>query len=151
MDQVKNIEALWKQPARFEMPLPKGPGCKYALEFGEWALDLVSRVDRDNLIEVNQAFIKLTKQYSSWYNLSPPEHRYRAGPRGHKCIFHVFMAALDQLLAYEMRIGPPVYIPPPPPPPPPPAPRIEIVKVPVVSPFANQGSLLGLDVEEYDD
>ncbi len=140
MDQVKNIEILWQQPARFELPIPSGPGCKYALEFGEWVLGIISGVDRDDRIELNQAILKLTKQYANWYNLVPPEHRYRAGPRGHKCIFHVFMAGLDQLLAHELRIGPPVYVPPPPPP------RIERVEVPVpmISSFSDQGSLLGL-------
>lgn len=137
--------------SRVRLPRPQNRDtCMYAEGFSAWVRDLFDRVDLKDLMQIHQATLQLTMQYHQWYAQAPQAHQVRVGPKGHLCIFHVFIHALNDLMEARTSLDPPTYFPPPPPPPPPP-PRIEIVKVPMVPSFANQGALLGLDIEEADD
>lgn len=120
--------------------------CPHAKQFSHWVQALFERMDLQDRMQVQQAILQLTLQYHQWYQQVPQAHRVRVGPKGHLCIFHVFMAALDELMVARVDIDPPIYTPPPPPP------RTEYVKVPVpmVPSFSDQGTLLGLDIGEAD-
>ena len=127
--------------ARVRLPRPQDRDtCAYAEGFSIWARDLLDKVDLKDRLQVHQAILQLTLQYYQWYFQVPQAHQVRVGPKGHLCIFHVFIHALNDLMQARDNLDPPTYFPPPPPP------RIERVEVPVpmIPSFSDQGSLLGL-------
>lgn len=109
-------------------------GCEAAEEYYDWVSVHLTEIDDADLVDINQKIILVTTRYHDWYNRVPEKHRVRVGRRGHECIFHVFMMALDVLIEAKTKLNPPLYIPSPPPPP-----------LPVL--FEDQPTLLGLKVE----
>lgn len=130
---------------RVRLPRPQEREmCAHAKHFSRWVLDLRDRIDMEDRMRVQQAILQLTLQYYQWYLQVPQAHQVRVGPKGHRCIFHVFMHALNDLMEARARLDPPIYVPPPPPP------ETQYVKVPVpmVPAFEDQGTLLGLSMGE---
>ena len=142
MDRAVNADSYWSESPQFELPAAQAPGCKYAKAFEQWAYSSLANFDLDDLTQINQAALLMTKRYRALYQQVPQSHRHRSSPHGHKCIFHVFMEWQIRFMAAELELDPPLHFPPPPPP------RIERVEVPVpmVPSFADQGTLVGLDL-----
>jgi hypothetical protein len=140
MDRPVNADSYWSELPQFDLPAAQAPGCKYARTFEQWAYTTLANLDLGDLTQLNQAALMVTKQYRALYQQVPQAHRYRSNPRGHRCIFHVFMEWQIRLMAAELELDPPLYTPPPPPP--------EIVRVevpvPMVPSFSDEGTLLGL-------
>ena len=90
-------------------------GCEAAEEFYDWVSVHLAEIDEQIWLTFNQKIILVTSRYHEWYNRVPEKHRVRVGRRGHQCIFHVFMAALDELIEVKTKMDPPLYFPPPPP------------------------------------
>jgi hypothetical protein len=95
------------------VPKSEFVGCEAAEEFYGWVAIHLAELDRENLVAVHQKIILVTSKYHEWYNRVPEQHRVRVGRRGHQCIFHVFMAALDELIEAKTKMDPPLYFPPP--------------------------------------
>ena len=147
MDKPVNADSYWSELPQFELPAAQAPECKYAKALEQWAYSSLANLDLSDLMQLNQAALLMTKQYRALYQQVPQTHRYRASPRGHRCIFHVFMEWQIRFMAAELELDPPLYTPPPPPP------RIERVEVPVpmVPAFSDQGTLIGLDIGSRDE
>lgn len=117
--------------------------CDFAESFSNWTEKLLEKTDTADRMWIQQAILQLTLQYYQWYVHAPPAHQTRIGPKGHLCIFHVYMHALDSLMAMRDALDPPIHVPPAPPP------QIERIVVekpyPVIPSFSDQGTLLGLE------
>jgi hypothetical protein len=139
--------------SRVRVRLPR-PGeremCVHAEKFQSWVRDLFDKIDLEDRMQVHQAILQLSIQYYQWYFQVPQNHQVRVGPKGHLCIFHVFMHAFNDLMEVRTDLDPPLYTPPPPPPPPPRVERVE-VPVPMVPSFSDQGTLLGLNIGSRDE
>ena len=130
--------------SRVRLPHPRDRvKCDFAENFSSWTETLLEKTNTADRVQLHQAILQLTLQYYQWYMRVPQAHQTRVGPKGHSCIFHVFMDALDSFMSVRDALDPPVYVPPPPPP------QIERIVVekpyPVIPSFSDQGTLLGLD------
>lgn len=133
---------------RVRLPRPQERElCDHAKGFASWVRELLEKIDMKDRLQVHQAILQLTLQYYQWYFQVPQAHQVRVGPKGHVCIFHVFMHGLNDLIEARTDLDPPVYVPPPPPP------RVERVEIPVpmMPAFSDQGSLLGLNIGQRDE
>ena len=120
-----SIDAIWRRFDDFDLPEPRVDLCPYAQAFHDWAVRAHDLGRDPSIISVKQAKIWLIDKYFDWYSIAPRQHRYHLNPRGHTCIFQVFVEFYQQLRALELSLTPLVLIQsPPPPPPPPPPPRI---------------------------
>ena len=139
---------------RVRLPRPgERETCIHAEKFQGWVRELFDKTELEDRMQVHQAILQLSIQYYQWYFQVPQNHQVRVGPKGHLCIFHVFMHAFNDLMEVRTDLDPPIYTPPPTPPTPPPPPEIVRVEVPVpmVPSFSDEGSLLGLDIGSRND
>ena len=93
--------------------------CRYAQAFSGWAAQALDLGEEPNVVAVNQAKVLLVDKYFDYFSVVPKRHRYHSSPRGHICIFQVFLQYYQQLRALELSLTPPMLFLPPPPPPPP--------------------------------
>ena len=88
-------------------------GCEAPEEYFAWVQKHLTELDLEEPIAINQEILLVTLKYHEWYSQVTEIHRVRVGRRGHECIFHVFMMALDTLIEAKTKLNPPVYFPPP--------------------------------------
>lgn len=127
--------------SRVRLPDPRHRDmCGFAESFSNWTEKLLEKTDTTDRMWIQQAILQLTLQYYQWYVQVPQAHQTRVGPKGHLCIFHIYIHALDSLMSVRDALDPPVYVSPP---------QIERIVVekpyPVIPSFSDQGTLLGLE------
>ena len=119
MDTKENLfDDSWRRFDDFEFQEPVDV-CSYAQAFSDWAARTLDISQNPSVVLVNQAKVLLVDKYYEWYSIVPKRHRYHLSPRGHTCIFQVFLQFYQQLKALELSLTPPLLFLPPPPPPPP--------------------------------
>lgn len=87
--------------------------CEYAHHFRTWAQTYCEpAIKSGDLVQINQAKLRLLDRYFEWRAAVPKAHRNRIGMHGHSCIFHVFERTYQALKLAELSIsGPLLYIP----------------------------------------
>ena len=117
---------IWRRFEDFEFAGVTENFCRYARAFASWA-NATLHIDDAGLVELNQSKVLLVDKYFEFFSIVPKDHRYYFHPKGHICIFQVFLDTYRRIKARELSLTPPMlFIPPPPKPPlpPPPAPQI---------------------------
>lgn len=113
------FEEIWSRFDDFEFAEESVKYCRFAQAFSDWvdrALDIDGNLD---IVAVNQAKVLLVDKYFEFFNVVGKGHRYHFSPRGHFCIFHVFLKTYQELKALELSLTPPLLFLPRRPPPPP--------------------------------
>lgn len=114
------FDTIWTRFGDFEFAEEPVNFCCYAEEFAEWANGLVATVAQEpSVVSVNQAKLLLQDKWHDWRSIVPKRHRDRLSPKGHTCIFQVYVLAYSQLRVVELSLTPPLLFLPPPPPQPP--------------------------------
>lgn len=80
--------------------------CPYAQKFIQWTEKLLSENESFDVIGINQAKLKLLDKYFDWFQSVSNVHRFRASPRGHTCIYHVFAQTYIKLRQIELSLNP---------------------------------------------
>ena len=119
MELNPSFGTIWNRVDEFEVPREIIEWCPYARKFAEWAASLIQTSTQGDLVRVNQAKILLVDKYFEFRSYVPKSHRNRIGSGGHRCIYHVFEQAYENLRLLELSLTPPMLFLPPPPPPPP--------------------------------
>jgi len=122
--QRPHFDIIWEQFDDFEFSEQPARLCRYAQAFSDWTAQTLDICQDSTIVEVNQAKVLLIDKYFEYFSIVPKRHRYHLSPRGHICIFHVFVQFYQELKALELSLTPPMLFVPPPPPPPPPPPQI---------------------------
>lgn len=92
-----------------------GNYCQHAQLFHQWTEELLETYVRTGPTPTRlaQAKVFLTDRFMEWRALVPKSHRNRIGDNGHICVFHVFERGWQQIRTVELRLIPPLYLPPP--------------------------------------
>lgn len=112
------FDAIWSRFDDFDLSEDSVSYCRYARAFSDWVsqtLDIGGGLD---IVAVNQAKVLLVDKYFEYFNVVGKQHRYHLSPKGHFCIFHVFLKSYQQLKALELSLTPPLLFLPRRPPPP---------------------------------
>ena len=118
MNITPEFETIWNRVEDFEIAKEVIHWCPYARKFARWSATLIESSQDLNVVIVNQAKIQLIDKYFEWRIYVPKNHRNHIGPRGHRCIYHVFEQTYEKLRLIELALKPPLlFIPPPPSPP----------------------------------
>jgi hypothetical protein len=91
--------------------------CEYAKHFHAWTKQVCEQASRSgDLVQLNQAKVRLLDRYFEWRVVVPKSHRNRTAEHGHLCVFHIFERAYQSLKIAELSLtGPLLFLPPPPP------------------------------------
>lgn len=111
----------WNPHSDFEFKLPdKEPKmCIHARDLDAWIKEHIQAVlQSPDPVAINQSKLRLLDRYFDHRAAVTKAHRDCVGERGHRCIFHVFECAYQQLKLCELKLTPPLLFVPPTPPPP---------------------------------
>ena len=115
-----NYHSLWKSGEDFEFSNGRPNWCEPAERYLEWlATDVYQNLIADGatIVSLTQAKVMLADRYFAGRSQVDNRHRDHIGPRGHPCIYHVFVQGYTQNLQAELGISPPKLSEPAPPPP----------------------------------
>jgi hypothetical protein len=113
------FDTIWERFDDFEFSEETVRLCRFAQAFSDWASLVLDLGPNPNIVAVNQAKVLLVDKYFEYFSIMPKRHRYHFSPRGHVCVFQVFLQSYQHLKAIELSLTPPMLFLPPPPPPPP--------------------------------
>lgn len=115
-----SIEDIWRRFGGFMLRIEARTDlCEFAQAFQEWGESALNLHLHSSLIEVARAKVYLVDKYFEWFSIVPKKHRYHLSPRGHTCIFHVFIRFYRRLKVLELSQTRNLLVEPPPPPLPP--------------------------------
>lgn len=126
MNNDPQFVVIWRRFEEFEFEEVTAHFCRYAEAFQNWASTTLE-INSADLVTLNQAKVLLVDKYFEFFSIVPKNHRYYFHPKGHICIYQVFLDTYRRIKARELSLTPPMLFIPPPPkptPPPPPAPQI---------------------------
>ena len=84
---------------------PKPAICPPASEFQAWVGQYLSMLGTEPTpAQIIVAKADVTDKYFAYWSAVGKDCKYRAHPKGHFCIWHVFMDALHQLRAIELHL-----------------------------------------------
>lgn len=112
------FDVIWSRFDDFKFSEEPVELCRYARSFSDWAVQVLD-VSQDSIVALNQAKVLLVDKYFEYFSIVPKRHRYHFSPRGHVCIFQVFLEFYQRLKARELALSPPMLFLPVPPSPPP--------------------------------
>jgi hypothetical protein len=113
------FDSLWHNFDDLELPDAPDNMCRYARALSDSASKVRELGFSSDIVAVNQAKLLLVETYFKFFCIVPKQHRYHLSPRGHKCIFQVFIELYSLIKSHELSLSPPMLFEPPPPPPPP--------------------------------
>lgn len=111
--------SIWRRFDDFEFFDEPEEVCRYAQAFADWASQVLDLGHEANLVLVNQGKVLLVDKYFEYFSIVPKRHRYHFSPRGHVCIFQVFIEFYQRLKERELALSPPLLFLPKPSSPPP--------------------------------
>jgi hypothetical protein len=114
------FDSLWHNFDDLDLPEAPDNMCQYARALSDSASKVRELGLSSDIVAVNQAKLLLLEKYFEFFCIVPRQHRYHLSPRGHKCIFQVFIELYSLIKSHELSsLSPPMLFEPPPPPPPP--------------------------------
>jgi hypothetical protein len=99
---------IWSRFDDFEFSEAPVERCPYAQSFFNWAIRMLDLSQDVSLVGLNQAKVLLVDKYFEHFSIAPKGHRYHFSPRGHVCIFQVFLEIYQRLKARELALSPPM-------------------------------------------
>lgn len=102
------FDNIWRRFDDFEFSDAPVQRCAYAESFFNWAIRMLDLTEDAGVVGLNQAKVLLVDKYFEHFSIAPKRHRYHFSPRGHVCIFQVFLEIYQQIKARELALSPPM-------------------------------------------
>ena len=107
-DDSALFDPLWHSFDDFELPDAPDNRCQYARAFSDSAAEALELGLSSDIVKVNQGKLWLVEKYFEFFCVVPRSHRYHLSPRGHKCIFQVFIELYASIKSNELSLRPPI-------------------------------------------